>query len=342
MVHQKRPRSPGALFAYFRARDTQEGITACAASQAGGPHVPGLPIPACFPRFAEQRAGKIASWREVSVDFPWKTRYNGTRMRREGSLWWDAGSGGSGERAEDGARERRYDRVGSGRYKRLAGTAVSPAASPARNSGLGTGPAGAGVCGGAFGAADASGERIRGLPSADVPGRARSWTARLGGWYACVPARRPWERWRGSCWPKAIIWKATCSARGSTREYSRLRKRCPGGRPGKWPGAAAASPAATRPGEGTLDLSCQKTLLEAFGDVPEVRGITLTPGLMLRPERSMLYVFGADPDYPRRSVEHDCGMCPREGCLYRRTGFGKMGTGTKTGPEERKCTEYAW
>lgn len=96
------------------------------------------------------------------------------------------------------------------------------------------------------------------------------------------------------------------------------------------------------PGEGTLDLSCQKTLLEAFGDVPEVRGITLTPGLMLRPERSMLYVFGADPDYPRRSVEHDCVMCPREGCLYRRTGFGKMGTGTKTGPEERKCTEYAW
>lgn len=340
-MHQKRPRSPGALFAYFRARDTQEGITACAASQAGGPHVPGLAYPGLFSSLCG-----TAGWENCILaggfsGFSLENRYNGTRMRREGSLWWDAGSGGSGERAEDGARERRYDRVGSGRYKRLAGTAVSPAASPARNSGLGTGPAGAGVCGGAFGAADASGERIRGLPSADVPGRAGAGRRGLaGGMPVFLLGGRGSDG--GELLAKGDYLEGYMLSEGinerifqASEEVSRRAAR-------EMARRGCGLSRRYSPGEGTLDLSCQKTLLEAFGDVPEVRGITLTPGLMLRPERSMLYVFGADPDYPRRSVEHDCGMCPREGCLYRRTGFGKMGTGTKTGPEERKCTEYAW
>lgn len=99
------------------------------------------------------------------------------------------------------------------------------------------------------------------------------------------------------------------------------------------------------PGDGELELRHQMTLLEAFGQAPEVRGVTLTQGFMLRPERSLLSVYGADPGYPQRDPGRGCGGCSREDCPYRRGEPGQDETArTGDGPdgEERKCTGFGW
>lgn len=45
----------------------------------------------------------------------------------------------------------------------------------------------------------------------------------------------------------------------------------------------------------------------------------LTESYMLYPEKSMLYLFGADCSNPEISVEHDCGKCPNTSCFFRST-----------------------
>ncbi len=74
------------------------------------------------------------------------------------------------------------------------------------------------------------------------------------------------------------------------------------------------------PGEGGVDLQYQRPLLEAFRGEPRLAHVRLTETFMLEPEKSMLYVFGADPSYPERSVEHDCSQCPNTTCFFRMEG----------------------
>ena len=74
------------------------------------------------------------------------------------------------------------------------------------------------------------------------------------------------------------------------------------------------------PGEGGVELHCQMPLLEAFKGEPKLAHVRLTESFMLEPEKSMLYVFGADPSYPERSVEHDCSQCPNTSCFFRMEG----------------------
>ena len=74
------------------------------------------------------------------------------------------------------------------------------------------------------------------------------------------------------------------------------------------------------PGEGGVELHCQLPLLDCFRDEPRLSHVTLTESFMLEPEKSMLYIFGADPAYPERSVEHDCSQCPNTSCFFRMEG----------------------
>ena len=73
------------------------------------------------------------------------------------------------------------------------------------------------------------------------------------------------------------------------------------------------------PGEQELGLEYQSVLLSAFRDTPAVSHVRLTESYMLYPEKSMLYLFGADPSNPEISVEHDCGKCPNTSCFFRST-----------------------
>lgn len=71
------------------------------------------------------------------------------------------------------------------------------------------------------------------------------------------------------------------------------------------------------PGEGELALEYQAPLLETFRGEPSLEHVRLTESFMLYPEKSMLYLFGADRNNPEISVEHDCGKCPNKGCFFR-------------------------
>ena len=74
------------------------------------------------------------------------------------------------------------------------------------------------------------------------------------------------------------------------------------------------------PGEGSIPLELQKDLLSCFRNEPALQHVHLTESFMLAPEKSMLYVFGADPKKPKRSVEHDCSQCPNVDCFFRMEG----------------------
>ena len=73
------------------------------------------------------------------------------------------------------------------------------------------------------------------------------------------------------------------------------------------------------PGEQELDLEYQSVLLEAFHGIPALSHVRLTESYMLYPEKSMLYLFGADCSNPEISVEHDCSKCPNTSCFFRST-----------------------
>ncbi|MCI9121123.1 MAG: hypothetical protein HFG00_06310 [Oscillibacter sp.] len=71
------------------------------------------------------------------------------------------------------------------------------------------------------------------------------------------------------------------------------------------------------PGEGTLAIRYQSELLACFRSEPTLAHITLTDTYMLTPEKSMLYLYGADPALPWIPVEHDCSRCPNTTCMFR-------------------------
>ncbi len=74
------------------------------------------------------------------------------------------------------------------------------------------------------------------------------------------------------------------------------------------------------PGEDGLELEYQRPLLDCFRGEPRLSHVILTDSFMLEPEKSMLYVFGADPSFPERSVEHDCSQCANSSCFFRMEG----------------------
>jgi hypothetical protein len=71
------------------------------------------------------------------------------------------------------------------------------------------------------------------------------------------------------------------------------------------------------PGECTLDMTYQSLIMDELKKSFEIRG-SLTSAYMINPEKSTLYVYGADPKLPDSDVDFDCLSCPSENCPYRR------------------------
>lgn len=70
------------------------------------------------------------------------------------------------------------------------------------------------------------------------------------------------------------------------------------------------------PGEGHLELEYQALFLEEMkrrGEIP----VSINDHYMLNPEKSILYVFGADPNIAQCDIQHDCSRCTREKCYFR-------------------------
>ncbi|MEA4891063.1 MAG: hypothetical protein VB085_00665 [Peptococcaceae bacterium] len=70
------------------------------------------------------------------------------------------------------------------------------------------------------------------------------------------------------------------------------------------------------PGETGLDLPFQELILrelKSLGPVP----CEINEHYMLKPEKSILYLFGADKDICESDIEHNCDLCPRTKCYFR-------------------------
>ncbi|HBH12648.1 MAG: Uncharacterized protein XD91_1681 [Clostridiales bacterium 38_11] len=72
------------------------------------------------------------------------------------------------------------------------------------------------------------------------------------------------------------------------------------------------------PGECTLDMTYQSLIMNELKKSFDIKG-TLTSAYMINPEKSTLYLYGADPDQPDTDMDFDCGTCPSHSCPYRRS-----------------------
>lgn len=70
------------------------------------------------------------------------------------------------------------------------------------------------------------------------------------------------------------------------------------------------------PGENNMCMEYQKDLLDALKEEIEIDAY-LTDSYMINPEKSMLYVYGADKNIDDISIEHDCSKCSNKDCFFR-------------------------
>lgn len=71
------------------------------------------------------------------------------------------------------------------------------------------------------------------------------------------------------------------------------------------------------PGENHLSMELQAQFL-ALLTQGEPFPATLTDHYMLKPEKAMLYAYGAGTAIPDHSIDHDCSKCPNISCYMRR------------------------
>lgn len=70
------------------------------------------------------------------------------------------------------------------------------------------------------------------------------------------------------------------------------------------------------PGEHGLDMKNQKNILNLLKESIDIDA-ELTDSYMIKPEKSMLYVFSVGVGIEECSVEHDCGLCELKECMYK-------------------------
>ncbi len=72
------------------------------------------------------------------------------------------------------------------------------------------------------------------------------------------------------------------------------------------------------PGEHGLDMRHQKNILDLLKENIDIDA-ELTDSYMIKPEKSMLYVFSVGVGIESCSVEHDCDLCELKECMYKKT-----------------------
>ena len=71
------------------------------------------------------------------------------------------------------------------------------------------------------------------------------------------------------------------------------------------------------PGECSFDMSYQRTILAHLEKYDEIKA-SLTDAYMIYPEKSTLFVYGADKSFPDSAVDYDCSTCQSVNCPYKR------------------------
>jgi len=70
------------------------------------------------------------------------------------------------------------------------------------------------------------------------------------------------------------------------------------------------------PGDGTIDLNVQQTLLNILKDETQIN-VYLNEAQILIPERSLLYMFGLKQGIDDFKCYNSCGDCANINCQYR-------------------------
>ncbi len=71
------------------------------------------------------------------------------------------------------------------------------------------------------------------------------------------------------------------------------------------------------PGECHLSMDYQKTILGVLQKYSSIQA-SLTSAFMIKPEKSTLFLYGADANITETDVDFDCKACPSLNCPYRR------------------------
>jgi hypothetical protein len=74
------------------------------------------------------------------------------------------------------------------------------------------------------------------------------------------------------------------------------------------------------PGECTFEMEYQKSIMEELKKDFEIQGV-LTDSFMINPEKSTLYIYGADKKNPELELDFDCSTCQSHNCPFRRESF---------------------
>lgn len=70
------------------------------------------------------------------------------------------------------------------------------------------------------------------------------------------------------------------------------------------------------PGDGEVDISFQKNIVESFGEYKNL-GIEVIHDYIIKPYKSLTYVFGADKNITINNEDHKCEDCHNLSCFMR-------------------------
>lgn len=71
------------------------------------------------------------------------------------------------------------------------------------------------------------------------------------------------------------------------------------------------------PGECSFDMKYQNTIMGELKKGFEIKA-SLTESFMIDPEKSTLFLYGADKNIPESNIDFDCSSCQSTNCAYRR------------------------
>ncbi|EYE87400.1 hypothetical protein Q428_13500 [Fervidicella metallireducens AeB] len=70
------------------------------------------------------------------------------------------------------------------------------------------------------------------------------------------------------------------------------------------------------PGDGILPLEFQKFIVDSVNEAKK-EGITIEEGFVVKPQKSLTYLYGAGRNIISKGIEHTCITCTNEFCSMR-------------------------
>lgn len=73
------------------------------------------------------------------------------------------------------------------------------------------------------------------------------------------------------------------------------------------------------PGDGEIDINYLRTIVSEFSGQPKLK-FSIADNYLIKPYKSLCYVFGADVKIPINHLDHHCDQCHNINCIMRNSG----------------------